>query len=200
MRILVLTYADEAYRDIGRITAPNKQMYADKHGYGFHNEFEPFGGTNRPASWNKIPYLLQYFPFYEWIFWTDADSLIMNSSIRIEDFVIDTEQDLLIAKDGNGINAGHFIIRSCPWSVDFLQKVWNSNEFINHPWWEQAAIAHLLNDPTTEAHVKYLAQSQINSAPNIYKDGDFVLHFSGHGGPRRNFLIDSLKHFSQLAI
>lgn len=52
------------------------------------------------------------------------------------------------------LNTAVFAMRSSPWSLNLLRRVWGEEDgrespFVNHTWWEQAAFAwHLLGNNT----------------------------------------------------
>ncbi|KAL3486707.1 hypothetical protein BJX62DRAFT_228578 [Aspergillus germanicus] len=59
----------------------------------------------------------------EWLFWSDADTIVMNPNILLEIFLPPPQLPdihLLLTKDWNGPNNGVFPIRVHPWSVEFL--------------------------------------------------------------------------------
>ncbi len=186
VKILVLSLADASFSDIGAISSPNKKRYADKHGYDFIC-VDYVRDSNRSASWNKILWLEKLLPEYDWVFWTDADSLVMNCEIRLEDIIGDSAHDLILTRDENGLNAGQFLIRNCYWSLWLLGSVWNQIQFLNHAWSEQAALMHVLrvmSEPHRTEHVRFLPSKNIlNSYCNHYRSdyqpGDFIVHFAG---------------------
>jgi galactosyl transferase GMA12/MNN10 family len=67
--------------------------------------------------------------------WTDADTVIMNSEIRIEDFLpADNTKDMLVASDkGGGYNSGVFFFRNTAWSKQILDDWWNMKDFVRPP-------------------------------------------------------------------
>lgn len=191
--VSVVTLAiGEGYKDAVSKGIENKQKYCKQHDYEFIISEESLDPARHPA-WSKILLLLQSMKSSssEWFFWTDADSLVMNMAIPLED-LIDEKYNLIIAKDFNGINSGQFLIRNCEWSINFLQNVYAHTECINHPWWEQQAIIlELAQKQDVKDATKIIPQRLMNSYPiefaekamNInYQPGDFIIHFAGvHG-------------------
>jgi mannan polymerase II complex MNN10 subunit len=183
IKFLVLTLADKNFSEVAAISTPNKRDYARKHGYDFIQETTLLD-PSRPASWNKILAVEKHLSNYDWIFWTDADSLVMNPAIRLEDIVLDTGEDCIFTQDENGLNAGEFFVRRSVWVKKFLGEVWAQDQFKDHVNWEQAAITHLLlTKPEYRSHIRYIDQSRINSYGSpygkTYKEGDFIVHFAG---------------------
>jgi Protein of unknown function, DUF273 len=66
----------------------------------------------------------------EWVFWMDADTVIMNSSISLESFLPEDFDLLLTEEKGQSWNAGAWVIRNSPWSLEFLDTWWNMTSFV----------------------------------------------------------------------
>lgn len=108
----------------------NRRAYALKHGYEFLN----FNETNLPTpelrqnwrSWKHFlkPRLLLALVLtkkYDWIVWTDADTLYTNATIPWTQF-LQPQVDLVFAEAPDVIsNNGVFAIRATPWCKSFLQ-------------------------------------------------------------------------------
>ena len=177
------------YKAATSIGIENKRSYCEMHGYDFICE-EDWLDPSRPIQWSKILLLEKVLKNcdYKWIFWTDADSLFMNLSIRLEDLV-DSEYNLIISNDYNGINTGEFLIKNCPWSAQLLSGIYAHVECINHPWWEQQALRIEIEQcPELLSSIKIVPQRLFNSFPPeiagnqftaLYQTGDFILHFAG---------------------
>ena len=125
------------WRDFGNLldmTWPNKQHYCDKHGYQLFNESAQLD-TSRPPSWSKIraAHRLLTEEDCDWVYWMDADTVIMNSDKRIEEFLPTPETgiDLVIARQkGPSWNAGAWLLRRSAWSLHFLEQWWNYTDHI----------------------------------------------------------------------
>lgn len=120
------------FGDVLSITWPNKQAYAEKHGYDLFDESK-FLDTSRPPSWSKIKAVQRLLneENCDWVFWLDADTVIMNSDIRIEEFLPIDGPDFLVAPEKNDkINAGAWLIRNTPWAHEFLNTWWNMESYV----------------------------------------------------------------------
>jgi Protein of unknown function, DUF273/galactosyl transferase GMA12/MNN10 family len=140
------------------LTWQNKLDYATKHGYHLVDGSDVID-TSRPPAWSKIPAvqrLLQpasssssqdsataaaaaaaaNLPHCDWVMWTDADTVFMNSQRKIEDFlpIATSTHDLLVGSDnGGGYNSGVFLLRNTEWSRQFLNDWWNMTAFVRPP-------------------------------------------------------------------
>ena len=186
----------------------NKRLYCKKHGYDFIY-CDTILDHTRPIPWSKIQILLKTMENteYKWIFWTDADSLVMNHTIPLES-LIDDNYNFIISRDPNAINSGQFLIKNCAWSRQFLQNVYAHTECINHCWWEnQAIILEYNQNPDVANQTKLIPQRSINSYPKevgfsnidtLYQPGDFIIHFPGiHNGP---WLLSLFNKYATLSI
>lgn len=116
------------------LTWQNKQAYADKYGYFLFDESHHLD-RSRPPSWSKIKaakrLLLE--EGCDWVWWLDADTVIMNSNKRVEDFLPSSSepQDILLSRDhSGGYDAGGWLIRNSHYAIEFLDVWWNMNTYI----------------------------------------------------------------------
>lgn len=126
------------------LTWDNKARYAQKYGYYLYDASNHID-SSRPPAWSKIKavqYLLELqqeynpsIPKCDWVLWMDADTVIMNSSIAITDFLpADPTKDLLVGSDkGGGYNSGVFLFRNSVWSRQILDQWWNMRDFVRPP-------------------------------------------------------------------
>lgn len=195
----------EWYQQATQPSYDNKAAYCDKHHYPFHAYTESLD-ESRPIPWSKIKIIQELFenPACEWVFWTDADSLIMNSKVQLKHF-IDERYDMIAAQDNGHLNSGQFFIRNCAWSKDFLARIYAKEEFIWNGWWEQTSMMdEFAKNKSDRKHVKYLAQRAMNSCAYEYcqledaywHENDFIIHFMGSRGQT---LVDMMNKYCQMA-
>ena len=183
--LLVLTAFTHHIADYGEISVENKKRYAARHGYAFECVRTGFD-SSRAASWSKIPFIAERLASYRWIFWTDADALVMNGSIRLESFLY-PEVDIVLSEAKTPvqhINAGHGLYASTPFTRMFLRRVWTHDApWIDMPW-EQEAINQLLSRYTLPRirvvpNRLFNAFAELPGDPAPYTPGDFIVHFPG---------------------
>jgi mannan polymerase II complex MNN10 subunit len=118
------------------MTWPNKQAYADKHGYYLFNESDTLDKW-RPPSWSKIKAAQRLLneEGCDWVFWLDADTVIMNSEKTVQAFLpSNPDKDLILTRQkGGSYNAGAWLIRNSAWSKQFLQHWWDMKEYVQPP-------------------------------------------------------------------
>lgn len=177
----------------------SKRAYASRHGYELL-----VGGTEawdrtRPIPWSKLRWIFKHVDDYDYIFWMDADTIIMNPSLTLESHVIPAlaaECDMLWTQDACGnLNNGNVLFRGrSEWLKDFLTRCYEQVALIHHIWWDNAAMIKLIQqNPSDAAKVTTLKEhwtfnSYVFGPPDakaddadirLYKPGDFLIHFAG---------------------
>jgi hypothetical protein len=93
-KILILTAHDgqgtASVEEINRQTMQNRDEYAAYHGYTHYfvntTKFKSGDRYERPSVWFKMPAIKEAFdehPEAEWVWWLDADAIIMNAELPI---------------------------------------------------------------------------------------------------------------------
>jgi galactosyl transferase GMA12/MNN10 family len=161
-------------------TWPNKMRYCEKHGYRLFDSSLTALDTSRPPSWSKIRAVQRLLETDEcdWVFWLDADTVIMNSDKMVESFLPaeDSGIDLILThQKGTSWNAGAWLIRKSDWSKQFLDTWWNMKSFVRQKGQaasgDNAALkAFLLSmDPNEYAqHIVTPPRCQFNSVAKFY--------------------------------
>ena len=123
----------------------NKKEYCDIHDYIFVCKKYEEMPTERNITWHKIKNILEIMEdsSVSWVFQSDLDSLFMNDSQKLEDFIEIAEtfgKKAIFANQGTGavskpktgklkqvetmLCAGHFFIKNCKWSRKLLKSIW----------------------------------------------------------------------------
>lgn len=174
------------WRDFGNVletTWPNKERYCEKHGYRLFDSSLTALDTSRPPSWSKIKAAQRLLreEDCDWVFWLDADTVIMNSEKPIEAFLPDADSgiDLVLTRQkGTSWNAGAWLIRKSDWSLSFLDTWWNMKSFVRKKGQassgDNMALKFLLKDLMQNNPVEYAAhivvppRCQFNSVAKFY--------------------------------
>lgn len=183
----------------------DRQRYCERHGYSCHIFDNAVKG--RAAGWYRMPAVLALLGRneYDWIFYLDLDAVILDHSIRLEEF-LDPRFDIIIGIDRNGVNNGVFFMRNSTWSRMFYAEAWTRTHEPQSGWWaEQAAIAAILQERTgARNHVKvmphayfntYLADGENKLPANLA--GAFIIHFAGRKnkwGLVQRFLVQKTQY------
>jgi galactosyl transferase GMA12/MNN10 family len=122
------------YRGILPLTWKNKQDYATKHGYILYDESDQVD-NQRPPGWSKIRAVRRLLleENCSWVFWMDADTIIMDSSRPLQTWIPKSPSyHLVITKDLQEpqYNNGVWFLRNSPWSLQFLEDWWKLTSFV----------------------------------------------------------------------
>lgn len=203
MRFLVYTHHNDeihegaSFREIGELTLPSKRAYAAKHGYDFVCE-DSFDYDKVPRRFERVTMALERWNQYDWMFYTDADAIITNPDVRLED-LIDENYDLITTVDDTcskfiNINNGVMLFKCSDWTKALFERI-NVPHYHNQPWLSQQALIDFYQEPETVAHIKLTPWIFFNSlwhsaySDHNWRPGDFVLHACGGGNWWRKMLF-----------
>jgi len=166
-------------------------QYAQIHGYEF--QFNNYRyDTERQVFFMKLNSILEKVIIglkekkYDWIFWVDSDVVLANPNIKLEAFLPNKGMNnihLIIADDVNGLNAGVFLLRVHPWSLNLLMRAMSYSYFNDKKglkYADQSSLNNVLYESKEEDHYIVVPQNWFNSYIGLNKDGDFLLHLAGH--------------------
>lgn len=132
----------------------------------------------------------------EWLFWVDADTILLNPNIPIEAFLPPPGADfdhinLMYSNDWNGLNNGVFPIRVNKWAAELLSTIvafryYRPNERLTFR--DQSAMDIIMKEPKFAKNIIQLPQRWFNAyqgevnetlAPHQIRRGDLLVHFAG---------------------
>tara|TARA_Y100000310_G_C20553394_1_gene749281 strand:+ start:156 stop:920 length:765 start_codon:yes stop_codon:yes gene_type:complete len=168
MKIAIAQLHTENLDDWAYIAVENKQNYARANNYDFvykRGLYEtPF--EQRHPSWHSIRLILEilHTTDVDWVFWSDVDALIMDYTVRLEDF-IKPEYDMIIPTQGQGeycgvktrncLCCGHYFVKNTEWSKKFLKTLWDwpkddYYKYRSYSYWEQCGMNYLYSENTMD--------------------------------------------------
>ena len=170
----------------------SKRQYAKKHGYDLHIGGAEVWDRKRPIPWSKLPFMLKFLDDYDYLFWSDADVVIMNQDIQLETHIVPLlppHKDLLWTKDVCGnLNSGNMLIRGkSAWVRQMFKRTYEQEDLIHHIWWENAAICHLMaHSPVDTVKIECTMEAWRFNAylcgvhgARLWMPGDLLVHFAG---------------------
>ncbi|KAJ3060166.1 hypothetical protein HDU99_006048, partial [Rhizoclosmatium hyalinum] len=131
---IVSYYGGKGSELVASLTFPNKIAYASYHDYTFHDY------TDRRKLWPKAQFSGYFDKFkaildllhqntYDWVFWTDTDSIFLNRTLSLTEF-LDPRYDIILPTTepsnphfAKVINSGHFLVRNSAWSRGYLTRL-----------------------------------------------------------------------------
>ncbi len=141
-RVCLATWFDARFATLGALCLISLHEYGKRHGY----DVAVLNGITsaRPSSWNKLLAIEALFEKgYDYVFWIDADAVFARYDVPVGT-LIETGKDLCLVNlclrnGGEMPNFGIFFLRNSAWSRELLKGLWGMEEYIGHPWWENAA-------------------------------------------------------------
>lgn len=150
MRKAISTFATGRHAELLALSRPLFRAYAKRHGYEYR-EHKITVTHNRPASWLRLPLLTGLLHEFDEVLWFGADVVIVNGT---EDFGAAVPPDAWAAMvkhhvEGEDVpNSDVMIMR--PPMIPWLRQAWDLEQYMFHPWWEQAAYMHLMGYDMTQ--------------------------------------------------
>jgi len=217
MNIVIAQYWTENL-SYGKYTEAINKKYCEEKGYTYHVETNTdkikTGIEDREFTWYKPKFLTEVLELYnpDYVLFLDADAVICDDTQNIEDF-IDENYDAVLAKDYSEhslMNAGVILLKNSEWSKDFLNKWWDSAEYLqgkdatrlsvdesnlekigyfkNALWHDQTCLSLLYeNISSIQDKIKIIENRSFNHRE--YEKHNFIFHAFGYGH-LRNRTID----------
>ena len=199
MHILTLAIGAD-YRKSLKKALESKRLYAEKHGYTYIQGGEEYWDRHRPIAWSKVGFLLNTLnklPDGALVWLSDADVLITNPSLKIEDHVLPlllSSKDLLFIYDAcHHLNSGNLLLRNSRWLRDYWERVNRRTDCTYHIWWENMAMIKELEEnkedqekiQITNEHKKFNAYLMGKEGEPLWEPNDFLVHFAGVYNPEK---------------
>lgn len=177
----------EAYKAKVELGTASKKDYAEATGMKLEAVEEMPPGLNlegRPMSWARILLFKHYLEKYEYIFYVDGDTILLNDTFAPEMMLVlmQEQHKMLVCQDQNGQNLGVMLIKRSPELIALLDRMWACTYCINHMWWENKAFIDLYaKHEDVRKIVRVIPKPYtpiINAYVNNYKSG-WLIHFAG---------------------
>jgi hypothetical protein len=143
MRRALVTFATGEHERLLEVALPTMRRYADRHGYDLLADPPP--PIRRPPSWLKIPLLQKALRSYDEVLWLDADLVVVDDRVDVADEIdVDSYHAMVRhhTADGEVPSCGVWLLRKP--MLGWLARAWVKTEYLDHGWWEQAALLDLL--------------------------------------------------------
>jgi len=200
MKKALCTFAVDEYAACLEVSRPGFQRYAAQHGYQYVEYYptvaQEFG---RPASWGKIILMIELLMIYDVVIWIDCDVLILEYGEDILTHIPDWAIQAITrhySPEGDVPSAGLWIAK--PDLLPYLEKIWEMDEYLDHNWWEQAALHHLLG---YVQHEKYLNPCAVFSHETELYRLTYFFDVRWHSVDFRNYDSNAyIMHFPSIEI
>jgi len=203
---IVTAYEGTRYDVMGLLSSQTKAKYAAFRNYAYHldQDLVTSSMTFQQKSASRIAIFKRHWHQYEWLLWTDADVLVTNPEIRLEDVIAKHAPDgsgkhVIVSKDWGGrqVNPGVTFLRTSTEGRQFLEA-WEEEIALNEHHDDLLAVRDGIEKkhrPELE-YVQFVSQEELNSYPHLtlkhegynsttvehheshhlWKDGDLFVH------------------------
>ncbi len=192
-RTVLCTIATGSHRELFQVAQPGLERFAAEHGYQLVVVHDDDISGGRPPAWGKVRFLRRLLDTHDRVVWVDADAVIVDPSGDIFAGVDRRTPLSLVVHRYDGLevpNTGVMAFVSCRWSKRLLDRLWAAEHFIDHKWWENAAMIELLgyevDDPRSSTRRASPDSSRINeldlswnSIPTDPSPKPRIVHFPG---------------------
>lgn len=175
------------------LSRPSLERLAARHGWALDLRFRPFA-HDRPPAWNKVVAVRSLLEDFDTVVWIDADAMVMDPEPDIT-AVATPDRFLWMTKHHfqgeDQPNTGVLVVHAGDEARRFLDATWSVTHLVEHPWWEQAAMLHLLGfDVSNPGHTRLVEPTEWhdrigwldnrwNSIPDDWHPSAHVRHYAG---------------------
>lgn len=195
--VCYMSIGDE-YRKWTTYSRENLQLYCKIHSYPFIEDDSVYD-VSKPIPWSKLLLIKKYLSDYDYIVWIDADILIMNPNVKLEN-IIDKypHKDIICGSCPRMINTGMLFVKNTAFSKEFLQAVFDNvynpeeDQHERYKNWEQGSFINLYDKNHMECKdkIQIAFQKDFNSYWCDWAPGDFVLHGAGIRGNLLEYFLN----------
>lgn len=184
-KIGICQLADSNYYKKRKNCVNSVANYCSKKGYDYLGMVGSLDKSTHHC-YQKPLKLLYHFNEYEYLAWLDMDVAIANRNFDLYNYLSNSKQDILYAKDpgGNALNSGVLFFKTNNLSLQILNEWWESRLIgTDNPWRQggnnedQGRLADILKKYN---RLNPINPHDFNIFPTLYKRGDFLIHFMGH--------------------
>ena len=197
---LLMTSFPPSWVELAKITTKTHSDYAKAHGYDYAHDCSDFQDRVWPQGHHmgirgfvKLDLMLHYLPRYEYVMWIDADALVTNYEIPIEQY---RSPGVTMGYDHNGFHSTVFIAHSTELVYNYF---WSANNlgrrfFLAHDMHEMESLRYFAGTPPYDKLLTFysakelcsiLATEYVDSGQPLkvsgqfaWTKGDWILHLS----------------------
>ena len=224
MKILILQVVTPNIKDYSIYSIPININYSIKWDHDFLLYTSKKEEINYHPAWLKITAFYNInIEKYDWIWVLDADAVINNQEIKLEDIISNCNNHIIISKNGeNGgrhLNSGSVLIKS-EFVKELLLKyedcVSKGYRFLNEAFWDQELINDLYEDSPEYFSVREMkelnsywgiyGESKEDCTPSYDQQNNLILHFMGIPRDKRidwmrnNWICNQIKTLKKISI
>ncbi len=194
VKLTIVTHYLPNHAELGQLTSASKREYANRWGYGFHEQIGDFNALG--FDFQRIAIIKDLFEHSDApdvIWWLGCDTMVMNHTKPVTDImgVLPWQKSFWIARDVNGLNNDSFLIRRSEWSMRWLSFILSLEEqYRGDVWQSQRIMQHYGETPQWSDGIQIVPPNCFNSyryqeydwtpmTAGNFRTGDLILHLPG---------------------
>jgi len=171
----------------------SKYVYADYYGYRLiTDDYTDIGDLG--IGWHKNFQMRKYLKDYDYLFWIDADAMIMNYTVSLDllFLMLPSQYNILVSNDPNGLNSGVMLLKNCEEVNLMLSNIPRMDrKYLYTGIYEQLPMM-VLKEINFFPNMFYTIHQNVWNSydPQIwtktiptfdgFRTGDFIVHFAGY--------------------
>lgn len=195
---IFVSYDTPYFAQVAEFTMPVLARYCARHGYSLQIQQNP--PVVRNLVWDRALTMLENIKKFDWTVHFDADILVTNHSIRLEDIVDKFPRygGLFMIRDHTGLNDGIVITAQCERSMVLWRSLWKMESEVS----SLSATWKYVSENPAQTVIRELPQKLLHSYPyheygidypeGTWEPGDFSYHLPGMTNARRVELLNSM--------
>lgn len=177
MKIAVIQIYNNNIKEYAEYSRMINSIYALKHGYEYISWDYDLVPLEYSVYYNKIAAIYQTIKSdinFEWVLYLDADAIITNQSIKLEDIIAKyQDKEIIMAQDLNGKNNGVILIKNTPIMADYLQDCYTNRNFFHSKTPEQAAMFVIVEQDKYKEKIGWETMQFFNAYLFKYKNMEY---------------------------
>lgn len=181
--------ADSTMEEVFELTLPSKVRYAKKHGYDLltlrsFGSGSLFGFKDTNLGLLRMVRSLQMLNFYDVVVWIDADTILTNDSMTVQDFGLNEDYVLYTSYDWptwavphHSISTGNFILKKNKNLEKFVRAFLEVGKRYTEGWGEEQSTINWLYQHTDIRNIiKILDHKYLGGVPASLMKYRLALH------------------------
>jgi hypothetical protein len=188
-------FYDDGCKEYGDLNYEINRRYCQKYNIALIKSSTRKYQDDRHPTWERFPLLLQYLRCYEYVIYIDSDAFFYLSK-NIHDVIgAHRDKEFIFSDDcsywdGNQINAGFFIVKNTPNSLQIVNTLANDKDLYQtheHGWKDQGAINELYQKNTNDLKSRSVCIPYGQLQCFCYDDAEpcYVCHLAGQTNESR---------------
>lgn len=165
MKKAIVTFGVGTHVELLEIARPSFKAFAARHEYDYHEAQQI--GHQRPPPWYKVQCLLELLKTYDMAIFFGCDLVVVDGREDIPRGNWDWYQEMVAHNTKCGLVPNDDMWVCHQNMIPWLEKVWALTQYMNHGWWEQAALLDVMG--YTNLQVEQFPISRADESNELFR-------------------------------